>query len=277
MTHNCICPLTKNPEPSLTRLTAAIADVRTWMINNKLKINDDKTEFFILSSSRATTNENLPLHIGSSVIHPVSSAKNLGFIFDNNLKMNKQISAVSRTCTYQLRNISMIRHLLTDNATAQLIHSLVSSRLDYCNSLLYGLPASSIRPLQRVQNMAARILSKTTKYDHITPVLRSLHWLPLKHRILFKVLLFTYRALSGLAPPYLCDLLIKHEPKRKLRSNGQQLLSVPRSFHKNTGDRTFAVAAPTEWNKLPLEIRQSSSLCTFKTKLKTHLFKQYLE
>ena len=196
-------------------------------------------------------------------------------VLDKSLNMKQHVASVSRSCLYHLRNISKIRHMLTDDAAAKVIHSLVSSRLDYCNSLLYGLPDTSIKPLQRVQNIAARILTKSAKHEHITPILKSLHWLPVRCRILFKLLLFTYRAINQTAPAYICELVQSYNPPRTTRSASKNLLTIPKSRLKTVGDRSFKVAAAQEWNKLPMHIKNSKSLECFKCNLKTFLFKEH--
>ena len=148
----------------------------------------------------------------------------------------------------------------------------MSSRLDYCNGLLFGLPKKDLDRLQYVQNSAARVLTRTKPWQHITPTLKQLHWLPVKYRIDYKLLLLTYKALHALAPQYLSDLLENYTPARTLRSSDLGLLTVPRA--KKLGDRAFSVAAPTLWNALPLGIRQAQTLASFKSALKTHLFVQ---
>ena len=150
--------------------------------------------------------------------------------------------------------------------------AFISSRLDNANSLLYGLPDYQIKRLQRIQNTAARILTRTAKHDHITPVLKELHWLPVEKRIMYKIILLTYRCLHNLAPPYLSCLLELHESERNLRSTQKFLLKAPKSNKKSFGDRAFTNAAPRLWNSLPLQIRQCKTLSSFKTNLKTHLF-----
>ena len=154
------------------------------------------------------------------------------------------------------------------------MHALVTSRLDNCNAVLFGLPDYLIKRLQYVLNAAARLVSLTNKYDHITPVMMQLHWLPVKERINFKILLTTFKALHGINPLYLCELISPYQPRRALRSSDQLLLEQPAYKLKSYGSRAFSVCAPGLWNKLPLEIKSSTSVPEFKRRLKTHLFRQ---
>ena len=142
------------------------------------------------------------------------------------------------------------------------------------NSLLYGLPDCLLKKLQHVQNAAARLITLSRKHEHITPILFNLHWLPINYRIIFKILLITYKALNDLAPSYVRDLLTPYTPSRQLRSSSKELLSIPRFNLKTYGARSFSVAAPTLWNTLPSDIKNSSSVSLFKHKLKTFLFKK---
>ncbi|XP_051759449.1 uncharacterized protein LOC127517607 [Ctenopharyngodon idella] len=159
----------------------------------------------------------------------------------------------------------------TKNAE-QLVHAFMTSRLDYCNALLGGCSARLINKLQLVQNAAARVLTRTRKYDHISPVLSTLHWLPVKHRIDFKILLITYKALNGLAPQYLSELLIHYSPSRLLRSQNSGQLIIPRISKSTAGGRSFSYLAPKLWNNLPSIVREADTFCQFKSRLKTHLF-----
>ena len=133
-----------------------------------------------------------------------------------------------------------------------------------------------ISRLQSVQNTAARIVTVTKKFDHITPVLIQLHWLPVHFRILFKVLhvLLVYKALNGMAPLYITELLSYRTCSRTLRSPDQKLLAVPKSRLKTYGDRDFSVAAPKLWNELPLDLRCLDKIDLFKKHIKTDLFKK---
>ena len=163
---------------------------------------------------------------------------------------------------------------LSKQTCLKLMYSTLSAKLDYCNSLLYGLPDSYIRLLQRAQNSAARLITQTKKMDHITPILRQLHWLPVIYRIQFKILLLTYKSLNGLAPSYLTELIHYNNPGRSLRSSNKVTLKVPRTRLKSYGDRSFSYCSPTLWNQLPADIRLAPNIGIFRSKLKTHLFKR---
>ena len=190
------------------------------------------------------------------------------------MSMEKFVMSKCQGALYHLRSIAQIRHFLDEDATRTLIQALVISRLDYANSLLIGVSKLYIRPLQLIQNSAARLITRSPFRDHITPILYRLHWLPVEYHVCFKVLLFYFNCLRGSAPNYLIELLNIYEPIRPLRSSSQLLLNVPKSFSK-LGDRSFEVYAPKEWNQLPLSIRSITSLCSFKRNLKTYFFKQY--
>ena len=155
-----------------------------------------------------------------------------------------------------------------------IIHALISSRLDYCNSLFRCLTDATLSSLQLVQNAAARLLTRTNRRSHITPILASLHWLPVRQRIHFKILLITFKALRGSAPNYISELLKPYTTARPLRPSDQDLLLIPRTRLKTRGERAFSSIAPTLWNRLPLQLRLADSVSTFKSLLKTYLFKQ---
>ncbi len=148
----------------------------------------------------------------------------------------------------------------------------MASRLDYCNSVLAGLPDHLIKKIQSVQNSAARLVSHVKKHDHITPVLKDLHWLPVRQRILFKVLVVTYKALHDLAPSHISDLIVPYVPTRSLCSSNKQQLVVPRYNTEFYGAPAFSIFAPAEYNKLPQHVTASPTLACFKSCLKTHLF-----
>ena len=165
---------------------------------------------------------------------------NLGVIFDSTLNMVDHASKVCKSAFFQLHKIGKIRKYLTTEAAKQVIHSLVISRLDYANAVLVGQPKVKLQQLQYVQNSAARLITKTGHSEHITPVLKSLHWLPIEQRIKFKVLLLTYKAMNGLAPIYLQELIMPHNPTRTLRSSEEALNTIsPQIQNKNLWRQVF--------------------------------------
>ena len=187
--------------------------------------------------------------------------------------LDQHIKSLTRTGFFQLRNIAKIRGTVSHSELEMIIHAFISSRLDYCNSIFTCLSKSSQDRLQLVQNSAARLLTRSSRMSHITPVLHSLHWLPINYRIKFKVLVLTYKALHGQAPAYISDLLHSYTTNRPLRSSNQGLLVVPRTRLKTRGDRSFEAVAPNLWNALPIALRSAVSVEAFKKQLKTHLFK----
>ena len=165
---------------------------------------------------------------------------------------------------------------LTEEQLKSVTHAYVMSRLDYNNALLVGSPDTLINKLQIIQNAAARLITGTKKCTSITPILFSLHWLPVRQRIAFKVMLMTFKSLNNLGPEYLQELLILYHPTRTLRSSSSPLLlDVPRTRLKTFGDRSFSVFVPNVWNKLPENIRICQTTSSFKTALKTFLFSNY--
>ncbi len=152
-----------------------------------------------------------------------------------------------------------------------IIHAFISSRRDYCNTLFTCFSNSSLKRLQVVQNVAAKLLTKSSKRSHITPILITLHWLPVKFRIQNKIIVLVFRALHGQAFFYLNELLQPYNSSRNLRSSKQILLVVPRSRLKTKGDCAFEVVAPKLWNALPLNLRSVDSVDIFKKQKRTLL------
>ena len=262
-------------EMTVATVEKCVDNIRDWMYINRCKFNDTKTECLVIGRQPQLKHVSIEtITVGSSQITPTDSARNLGVIFDSNMNLKNHISAVCKKSYFQLQNLYHIRKYITKSACETLVHAFITSRLDYCNSLLAGLPACDISKLQHVQNTAARLVTKTRKFDHITPVLIELHWLPVAERIKYKVLLLTFKSLHNQAPMYLQALLTPHNPVRALRSSDKHLLVVPKSRLVSSGDRAFSVMAPKLWNSLPLCVRSSDSVESFKRDLKTELFKQ---
>jgi hypothetical protein len=263
-------------EEALRRLELCIAEIRRWLSKNFLKLNDEKTEFLVIGKPHVVKNmkNGGSIMIGETQVRTSTSARNIGAVVDSTLNMADQVNSVSKACYLSLRHISQIRPYLTEDATATLVNALITSKLDNLNCLLYGLPAYMLKRLQLIQNNAGRLVTKTKKMDNITPILKRLHWLPVKYRIDYKMLLLCYKALNGAAPTYLTALLHPYVPSRELRSSSKNLLVEPPARLKHYGERAFAVAAPKLWNSLPEALKCCDSVHSFKTGLKTHLFKQ---
>ena len=266
-------------QEAIQRIENCVRDIKSWMTNNFLKLNEDKTELVVVTShDDISRSQQITMNIGGHDIGPSEHfPKNLGVVFDSTCSLKEHVTKVCKSVNYHLYSIGKIRKFMDMSTTEKMINALVTSRLDYCNSLMYGICDARINQLQRCQNNAARVISLRRKYDHISDIRQSLHWLPVRQRIDFKVLLLVYKAKhheSTLAPVYLKDLMQPYAPKRSLRSQDAGFLQVPRYNLERFGKRSFAVAGPTLWNDLPDYIRckQFKTVDDFKSKLKSHLF-----
>ena len=229
-------------------------------------------EILHLSSQFRHVKELPPISINNTQIYSSKIVRNLGVNLDNHLSLRSQVNTVCRKASLALRGINKVRRFLSKSSTEILIHAFISSLLDNCNSLLIGINDKDIAKLQRIQNSAARLVSLRKKREHITPILKELHWLPVKSRIQFKIILLTYKSLHGQSPEYLSELIIPYVPARSLRSASENLLVVKRGRTKAYGDRAFSCVAPLLWNSLPNSLRSQSNINVFKTQLKTYLF-----
>ena len=256
----------------IPKLERCISDIKAWSSANDLKLNEEKTEVLHISSKFRKSSSLSSVNIASVPVEPVNSARNLGVVVTKDLSMDKYINNKCRSASYALYKIGRIRNCLDGKTTETLVHAFITCHLDQCNSLLYGLPDSLISKLQRIQNSAARLVSRTRYKDHITPVLRKLHWLPIKYRIMYKILLLTFKCLHGLAPDYLADLIHEYKPSRNLRSSSKLNLVSPSVSTISYGQRSFYHAAPKLWNDIPYHIKNSMTLGQFKSSLKTHMF-----
>jgi hypothetical protein len=258
---------------SLLELTSTLDLTHQWLTSNRLSVNPSKTEFLLIGTPQQRAKVlSATITFKGALLKPSTDARNLGILFDSNLSFQKHISTICRTSFYHIRQLRQVRPSLDTGSTIVLANALVSSKLDYCNSLYYNLPKTTLNRLQRVQNSLARVVVPSTRFtDHITPTLRKLHWLPVNDRITFKIASLTFKTLNHHQPAYLFELLQPDIPTRILRSATQKLLKVPRTKTK-IACRSFSFSAPTIWNSLPLSIRESPSLVVFHSRLKTYLF-----
>ena len=260
---------------ALERLEACVSFIRSWMKENKLKLNDDKTEFIILGSRRnlkKVISKNI--WIGEHQIKPSACVRNIGGYFDAEMRMEVQVKETCRTAWFNLLKIRKIREYLTKDQVKTVIHAYITSRLDNNNALLFKLPKVHRSKLQIIQNCAARvIMTGVRKFDHVSPTLYELHWLPIAKRIDFKILLITYKALHGHGPLYLKELLQYKKQYWNTRSaDDSSLLEIPKTRLTTYGDHAFYFSAPTLWNRLPLDVRSKPTISSFKHSLKTFLF-----
>ncbi|XP_078147037.1 uncharacterized protein LOC144542992 [Centroberyx gerrardi] len=264
-----------SPSAAMSCLSTCLEEIKAWMSSNFLQLNSSKTEALLVGTPHQVQSSPIPhLTFDNQDIPLSSSVTNLGVRFDPHLTFHDHIKHLCKTSFYHLKNISKLRPTLTLSDAEKLVHAFISSRLDYCNALFTGIPGRSIQKLQYIQNSAARILMRVRKHEHITPTLLSLHWLPVSFRVDYKVLLLTYKCINRHAPPYLQELITPQTSTRTLRSTNSLLLRAPSTKLRTMGDRAFCSAAPRLWNSLPNHLRAAQTLDSFKTGLKTFLFRK---
>ena len=242
----------------------------------QLKINDSKTEFIYFGwPSQLGKCRIDSINVNGEAIERTYNTKYLGAHLDSKLDFRQHIKVKCKAAMLNLHRIKAARKHFTRTACNRLVVSLGLSHLDYANSLLGGLPKSSINKMQAVQNMAAKITLGKGKYDNTTRCLVQLHWLPIKARIVFKILSLVHRSLHGEAPPYLESFIKYHIPTRPGLQSQQSTnrLLVPHSSKKSFAARSFSVLGPQLWNSLLDPLRRIDKYAKFIKDLKTHLFK----
>jgi hypothetical protein len=265
-------------QSAVRSLQDCISAIREWMGCNKLKLNDDKKEALLLRPLRFFHFHDMPhsICVGNTEVEFSTSARDLGYTISDTMSLDTHVTNVCRAAYLAIRQIASIRQFLTADAAKKLVCAYVLSRLDYCNSLLSGCPKYLIDKLQKVQNCSARLVVRARKREHITPILKSLHWLPVQARIEYKLSVLCHNYFSGSAPNYFNDLLSVYTPSRQLRSSADtRTFSIPKVRTKSYGERSFSFCGPKQWNSLPLYLRNIRSTQSFKKTLKTHLFNQY--
>ena len=233
-----------------------LLEISHWMNKNKLKLNQDKTELLLIHSKFRKEPTFAPLNCGTEIITPSKSAKNIVVTFDSNISLSTHIGLICKPAFFHLRNIARIQKYLFFKTTATLIHAFITSKVDYRNSILYGLPNCELRRLQRVLNAAARLLTGTRNYDHLGTVLVNLHWLLIGKRVMFKVILLTFKALLDAAPNYIMNSLQVCKPSTNLRSSNPSLLTSRSNQLKTYGYCSFTLTVPRLWNVLPQDTRK---------------------
>ena len=254
------------------RIADCVTDICLWMERNELELKKQKTDILLIHSEFRNSPSLDEIILGNEQLTMARTVTNLGIIFDREISFNYQINQLWRTLFFLLRNLFKIRKYLADEATSKVVHAFVTTKLEYCNHLYFGLPKYQVNKMQRIQNTAAWLVTCSSKHDHITPLLQQLHWLPVSYRIVFKILLLVYKARHGLCPGYVSELLQERKSSPALRSSSPGLLATPTSRTKTNGERTFSVSSPKLWNGLPNHFRNVGTLPLFKKNLKTFLF-----
>ena len=207
---------------ALAKLTSTLDQVHSWFCANRLVVNPSKTEYLLIGTPQQRSKiTNSSITFTNVSLCPTDSSRNLDVVFDSNLNFKNHISTICRSSFFHIRQVRQIRPSLNSNSAIVLANALVHSKLDYCNSLLNGLPYSSVVRLQYVQNSLARVVCNTTKFrSHTDTLLKNLHWLPIPERIKFKIASLTFKAINFRKPSYLSELLTSYQPSRTLRSSG---------------------------------------------------------
>ena len=267
----------ENSEQAMEKLELCIEDIRQWMGQHYLKLNDTKTEFMMFGIpqdlEKVTT---WTVTVGDTEILPSPTARNIGAFLDVEMNMRCQLNNTLRACYYQLHSLAQICRHLSEDAAVKLWNAFITSRIDNMNSLLYKIPDYRLARLQMVLNNTARLIKQIRKSSphHISDILHELHWLPIEQRIKYKILLLMFKCHIKEAPLYLMDMNNPYEQQHHwLRSSEKELLTETQTA-KTYGDRAFSRAGPKLWNKLSLSIRHSNTLSEFKSSIKTELFKE---
>jgi len=265
-------------DAALTAVSECFNELHWWYSFNGLQLNPDKSEA-ILIGTQARLRHEPDIHeikLNEASITLAHSTKSLGVTIDNTLTLSDHVNNVCKAAHYHCRALRHVRKYVSEDIAKSIAASLVGARLDYCNAVLYGTSRNNIDKLQRVQNTLARVVKLRSKYDHVTPLLSQLHWLPIAARIRHKIAVLTFKAVSTKKPGYLAELVSIHKSTRELRSSSRwpnqlQVPNVKTAFRS----RAFCQAAPAVWNSLPTEIADTAlTLATFKSRLKLHLYNQ---
>ena len=269
-----------NIEDAKRKIDLLILDIKIWMTRRKLKLNDQKTEFIIVRGRRrldADENE-FVINLGDSQLPPVGSVRNLGVYINSRLDYKEHINSIVKSCCLHIRNLYRVKHFVNERCLLMLVHAMIFSRVDYCNALLVGIPNYLLKKLQSILNKAARLCLSIPPRTPTTSYLIALHWLPIRARLEFKLCLLTFKVLKFGEPRYLAELL-QCPPVRSgvaLRHDDDPLrLHEPGAAQQSLfSERSFAYVAPRLYNRLPLSMRQLSSVEGFKKQLKTFLFEK---
>ena len=268
----------KNNHSKFHNLTNCLSDIKKWADDNYLKFNESKTNFVNITSAKSKLEvTNLDCLDEDTVF--VDVVKNLGVLMDHSLNFKHQINKVCRNGFATLSSLWRVSSRVSNISTKiQIVQATIISQIDYCNSIYVCLPNSEIKKLQRLMNAAVRFIYNLRRKnnDSITHYLKKCHFLPVSLRCKFKICCLAFKCVYGGAPEYLSNLLEMKKSLPSLRINSDiTLLKQCKLYSENYKNRAFSITAPIIWNELPRDLRESCSLSTFKSKLKTYYFDQF--
>lgn len=250
-----------------------VGDVSRWFLENGMLLNPNKTEAVLFGTGvqRAKVNTSAGIVVAGAQVFFSQTVKLLGVTLDEDLSLDQHVTDIVRGCNYHIRALRHIRPLINLDAARLIAQGIVTARLDYCNGLLCATSAYNINRLQVVQNSLARAVCQASWFDSATELRRSLHWLPVRQRVDYKVAVITYKTRHTGVPAYMASLINDYIPSRTLRSSDQFLLVSP-AVKLALSHKAFSVTAPVVWNSLPYECRSAQTLATFTRLLKTKLY-----
>ena len=257
----------------ITTIQDCIEEVRIWMGFNMLKLNEDKTEFITFGTQQQLSKvKDINIQIGEEHIEPAENVCNLGYHMDNLLKNAFHINKLSGQMYGLLKSVFLIRSRINVDTAKIIIQALFHSKIDYCNSLLAGSAQYQLDKVQRLQNMACRVVCNLCKFDHVSTSMASLHWLKIRQRIAYKIACLVFKCRNGIAPQYLIDLIPVNQTVHQLRSSTSDYIPPIRCRSSQAMYSSFASIGPRTWNTLPTNVKQHQTWDKFTTALKTHLF-----
>lgn len=265
-----MCFPVKDYDSAMGLMNEDLERIRNWCFQNLLLLNPGKTFLMVYGSRQMVSKLPAVFHLsllGKELI-PSESVKDLGVIFDRNLDFNEHIIKVTASCMSVLGQINRIKYVFNKELLIVIINSLVFSKLFYCSSVWSTTSEGNIRKLQSVQNFAARIISGLRKYDHVTPILKELHWIPVKKHLYYRDAVLAFKCMKGMAPKYLSSQFITRESVSR-RTN------IP-LFTSATGQKSFQYRIAKLWNELPSNIKLCETISNFKINLKKNLLRQFL-
>ena len=262
---------------AVEHLSEDLQRIAAWCCTHSLLINPDKTKLLLLGTPQmlARVPEGFGVTLLGKEILPSRSAKDLGVIVDSRLSFDEHVTDVVSKCTGSLCQINRVKHLFDRSTLITIINSLVFSKIFYCSSMWSSTTKKNIARLQKVQNFAARIVTGTRKYEHITPMLKELHWLPVAKQLEVRDILMAFKCIKGLAPPSLCNKFSTRRQMHTRNTRNKDKLHVP-SFRSATGQRSFSYRAVQLWNDLPESLANIESFNVFKNAIKGRALDEFL-